>query len=176
MNEYFWNPHETYEGNKPEYVLVILNTKIIDESRLVDVWNKARFKVTVDGGSNQWFQIVAKHSSRIPSPYPDLITGDLDSIDKEVLDYFAKKSRVCKTPDQNYTDFTKALFEVGKIESLSHCDIVAYAEHSGRLDQIFGIFETLYHVQDKSVFVVSSTSIEWLLLPGKHNIDLTSLQ
>ncbi len=83
-----------------------------------------------------------------------------------------KGCQVIKTPDQNYTDFTKAIFEIGNIETLKNLRILAFAEHSGRLDQIFGIFETLFHVQDKVVFVVSSTSIEWLLSPGQHSIEL----
>ena len=64
----------------------------------------------------------------------------------------------------------KALFEIDKIGIKSK--VVAFAEHSGRLDQIFGIFETLFHVQGTPVFVVSSTSIEWLLIPGKHFINI----
>ena len=38
---------------------------------------------------------------------PDIICGDLDSIDKEILDNY--KSKIVHTPDQNFTDFEKAL-------------------------------------------------------------------
>lgn len=38
---------------------------------------------------------------------PDIICGDFDSIDKEILDNY--KSKIVHTPDQNFTDFEKAL-------------------------------------------------------------------
>lgn len=40
-----------------------------------------------------------------------MITGDFDSITKETLHRFAN-SKIIKTPDQNATDFTKALLEI----------------------------------------------------------------
>ena len=156
--------------------MVILNTKILNESRLVHLWNQAKYRVTVDGGTNRWYQIVLKNKDQIVRPNPDLITGDLDSIHPQVLEHYQHQDdcQIVKTPDQNYTDFTKAIQEISKRDIPAN-SIVAYAEHSGRLDQIFGIFETLFHVKDLSsqpVFVASSTSIEWLLNPGEHSIHL----
>lgn len=171
MKEYFWEPQQLFDA-ETEFVLIVLNTKILDELRLIQLWNKAKFRVTVDGGTNRWHQIVLKHSSQIEEKFPDLITGDLDSIEEEILSIYSKKSQVIKTPDQNFTDFTKALFEIQKIDHLKTYNILSFAEHSGRLDQIFGIFETLYHIEDTKLFVTSSTSIEWLLKPGKHSILL----
>ena len=167
-----WCPQEIFEGEIENFVLVILNTKILSENKVIDLWNKAKFKVTVDGGTNRWYKIASENSEKIRNPNPDLITGDLDSIDCKILEYYVKESvGVIRTPDQNYTDFTKALFEIFKLFPES-TKILAFAEHSGRLDQIFGIFETLFHVQGKNIFVVSSTSIEWLLGSGLHNIVL----
>ena len=41
----------------------------------------------------------------------------MDSLSKDVLDYFINNNicKVVRTPDQNETDFTKALMEVGKV-------------------------------------------------------------
>ena len=64
---------------------------------------------------------------------------------------------------------------MAKLDIGPYDNILAFAEHSGRLDQIFGIFETLFHaksINDKPVFVSSSTSIEWLLPPGCHRIKI----
>ena len=140
------------------------------------LWNKAKYRVTVDGGTNRWYQTVLKYRGQIAKPNPDLITGDLDSIHPQVLEHYQHQNdcQIVKTPDQNFTDFTKAIQELNK-RDIPAGFIVAYAEHSGRLDQIFGIFETLFHVKDlthKPVFVASSTSIEWLLSPGDHSIHL----
>ena len=157
------------------YVLIVLNTKVLDQKKLIKLWNQAQFRVTVDGGTNQWHEIVSKFPEEIISHRPDLITGDLDSVFPEVLEFYKEKStKIIRTPDQNYTDFTKALQQVEKLDCIPLYDnILAFAEHSGRLDQIFGIFETLFHakqISERPVFVTSSTSIEWLLHPGYHRI------
>ena len=81
-----------------------------------------------------------------------------------------KESAQSSTPLIKISDFTKALREIAKLDVKTKY-IIAFAEHSGRLDQIFGIFETLFHT-DLRVFVISSTSIEWLLRPGTHRIHL----
>ena len=56
--DYSWHPKELFDANS-DYTLVVLNTKIIDQARLVRLWNKAKFRVTVDGGTNRWHEIVA---------------------------------------------------------------------------------------------------------------------
>ena len=168
-----WYSSDLYEG-KGDFILIVLNTKVLNEARLIRLWNKAKFRVTVDGGTNRWHQIISRNRGEILNPNPDLITGDLDSIDPQVLKYYQEKDcKIVKTPDQNYTDFTKAVQEVCKLD-IPADSILAFAEHNGRLDQIFGIFETLFHVRNvgKPVYVASSTSLEWLLHPGEHSIYL----
>lgn len=77
-------------------------------------------KITVDGGTKQWLAWLEKNDIPFYSvPPPDLITGDMDSLPKTVLNYFSTKHpsiNVIKTPDQDRTDFMKALFELQ-----SHC-------------------------------------------------------
>ena len=106
-------------------------------------------------------------------PIPNLISGDLDSIRKEVHEYYKNKCDIVKTPDQDYTDFTKAI-RIIETKNLQFDYIIAFSEHSGRLDQIFGNLQTLYEVQDidTPVLIISSHSIEWLLQPGKHTINI----
>ena len=103
-----------------------------------------------------------------------LISGDLDSIHKDVLEHYKDKCLVIKTPDQDYTDFTKALRVVSTQDNIKVDYFLAFAEHNGRLDQIFGNLQTLYEVQDLGtpVLILSSHSIEWLLQPGKHTIHI----
>ncbi len=73
-----WQPQDLFEAAADtEFVLVVLNTKILDEDRLIRLWNKAKFRVTVDGGTNRWHQIVQKYPERITKEtWPDLITGN----------------------------------------------------------------------------------------------------
>ena len=68
MKEYFWEPQQLFDA-ETEFVLIVLNTKILDELRLIQLWNKAKFRVTVDGGTNRWHQIVLKHSSQIEEKF-----------------------------------------------------------------------------------------------------------
>ena len=152
---------------------MVLNTKIIDENQLIKLWNRANFKVTVDGGTNRWFEIVKKNPNIEDKSVPDLISGDLDSVSKDVLEHYKSKCEIVETPDQDFTDFTKAVRIVAS-KQIKVDYIVAFSEHSGRLDQIFGNLETLYEVQDIGVpvVIVSSHSIEWLLNPGEHTVHL----
>lgn len=94
--------------------------------------------------------------------------------------------RVIPTPDQDLTDFSKALKEVSAPRYFESFDqVVAFVEHTGRLDQIFANIETLFHAkrllrrdpedkEPKPVFLVSSSSLTWLLDSGTHKILLPS--
>ena len=79
---------------------------------------------------------------------PDLITGDFDSADMSHVEHFrGLGATVASTPDQEHTDFTKALIElhgrgVDKLEA-----VVAFIEAGGRVDHLMGNFQ----VRDISV-------------------------
>lgn len=76
----------------------------------------AQVRVTVDGGTEKWFQWVEKNENKLENVlFPDMITGDMDSLPKDVLHYFTSKNndiKVVFTPDQDETDFSKALTEL----------------------------------------------------------------
>jgi thiamine pyrophosphokinase len=66
----------------------------------------ASLRVAVDGGANRWFHFLQGTDYVVP----ELVTGDFDSIKQNVLSYFKSKgSEVIPTPNQDETDFTKAL-------------------------------------------------------------------
>ncbi|MBS1518399.1 MAG: thiamine diphosphokinase [Bacteroidetes bacterium] len=59
------------------------------------------FIIAADGGAN---------GLRFNKIEPDIITGDLDSIKPEVLEYFSKKgTKIISSKDQETTDFEKTL-------------------------------------------------------------------
>lgn len=74
--------------------------------------------MTVDGGTDRWLNylhtftdinVIKKNSEYLPK----LIVGDLDSISLDVLEKFKKLDvQIVKTPNQNYTDYSKALMQV----------------------------------------------------------------
>ena len=130
---------------------MILNSQILNEKHLVNLWNSATYKITVDGGTNRWYKIAnnIEKKCQITKAHiiPDLISGDLDSIRSDVLTFYKDKCEVINSPDQNHTDFTKTLQLLSAKTAVKVDYIVAFSEHSGRLDQILGT-----HVQLSKLF------------------------
>jgi thiamine pyrophosphokinase len=70
--------------------------------------------LTVDGGTNKWYNFI-KQNAYDKLKFPDLITGDLDSADRSIIDEFVLLgSQIVYTPNQDETDFAKALREIQK--------------------------------------------------------------
>lgn len=71
-------------------------------------------RITVDGGTKKWLQWLTNNEFEFKEVLnPDLITGDMDSLSKDVLNYFEKgNTKIIVTPNQDETDFTKALREL----------------------------------------------------------------
>lgn len=77
----------------------------------------AKYRVTVDGGTDCWLEFVSStpNKDRIKNVYPDLTTGDFDSVKQETLEKCKQAGvKVVHTPDQDYTDFEKAFKETVK--------------------------------------------------------------
>lgn len=91
----------------------------------------------MDGGTN--------NLPRDPKFKPDIITGDLDSIDQEAVHFFQKLgSRIIPTPDQDQTDFTKAVQIVLDEKDLNVEYVLALSSISGRPDHSLSNFHTLF--------------------------------
>ena len=100
--------------------------------------------------------------------------------------FFFRSQPECKvisTPDQDFTDFSKALKELCASQYIGLIDrVLVFVENTGRLDQIFANLETLCLVEKllprnleenfKPVFLVSSSSLTWFMDHGKHKIKL----
>lgn len=75
----------------------------------------AQVRITVDGGTQKWLQWVKKYNDKEETLCPDIITGDMDSLPNDVLKYFTSRNdniKVVVTPNQDETDFYKALKEL----------------------------------------------------------------
>ncbi|KAJ8928337.1 hypothetical protein NQ314_019113 [Rhamnusium bicolor] len=106
--------------------------------------------------------------------------GDMDSLPKDVLNYFHKGStKVIITPDQDETDYTKALKELNIYCSTQNLDIdIIYVlvDTCGRFDQIMANVNTLFkskHIfESVKIFQIASSSLTWLLSRGYHSISI----
>ena len=84
---------------KKEKIILVLNGKLPKKADLYVFLKKYNKVICADGATNQVIQTNIK---------PDLIMGDLDSIEKTILEKY--KENTIELTDQNYNDFQKILF------------------------------------------------------------------
>lgn len=147
------------------------------------LWNDADLKVAVDGSANCLTKRRLLHTA-------DVISGDFDSIDRNLITRLQSPRRVPKipagsqdgdapvktpliveTPCQNETDFTKAIRVAMSLKPDIQYFLGLYFIDGYRLDHIFGLINTL-HLLKKNIFLlnVKSNNLSWLLQPGTHTI------
>lgn len=177
-----WSPSIFLKSG--HYALCVLNQPVANSTLMVNLWNRAQYRVTVDGGTTIWSNIVNNTTEQITVENPDLITGDFDSADQAHVQHFeGLGTRVVETPDQDQTDFTKCLEQLG---ILSKCEpklekveaIIAFVETSGRLDQVMANIQTLFLAKKYTslpVYLMSSCSLSWMMGEGKHMIECGDL-
>lgn len=90
----------------------------------------ARITVTVDGGTQRWLEYLKDQgidplNSEHRRYVPDLITGDMDSCPPSMIEKLGNiGSTIVETPDQNYTDYTKALLQVAHYTRTRNINVI----------------------------------------------------
>ncbi|XP_078716374.1 thiamine pyrophosphokinase 1 isoform X1 [Lampetra fluviatilis] len=147
--------------------LLILNQPLDGPERLQLLWSKSVIRACADGGANALYKCMGNSRDRF---IPDFISGDFDSIEKAVEEYYKEKgSDFIKTPDQDHTDFTKALqllLQRARDHNTKIDMVVTLGGLSGRFDQILASVNTLYHARPLTnlpVYVIHGSSLICLL-------------
>ncbi|XP_063991301.1 thiamin pyrophosphokinase 1 isoform X2 [Diachasmimorpha longicaudata] len=191
--ETLWNPGDIFEELiQSDYAVLILNQPItVSKNFLLPVWKEAKIKITVDGGTDRWVEYLGPLGEEIlkgkhPELFPTLITGDFDSVLPETLGKFRSLGvSVVNTPDQNYTDFSKALVQLAakrKNDNIFVNSIYVFLDNGGRFDQIIANINTLYKSHElmgdqhiDRLILVSNNSLTWLLRAGRHRIKIPAV-
>lgn len=184
-----WNPLNLFHPSNYKYAIVVLNQPIYWKHDLIyHLWEKAQITITVDGGTNRWITFLGHQAVKVldgecKKYIPNVIIGDMDSVSSDILNKLKHAgSTVIKMAQQDSTDYTKALYQLGvynKEKNLSLDGIYVFAETSGRFDHIIGNINTLCKsdklVEDIQVIQVASNSLTWLLRPGTHKIMIPDI-
>ncbi|XP_023941832.1 thiamin pyrophosphokinase 1 [Bicyclus anynana] len=181
-----WNVNDIFKKQQSNYAVLVLNRTITQSQEIIKkLWNNAALRMTVDGGTIHWdtFATSVPENEQESIKLPDMITGDFDSITDNILQkYKTKGCKIIHTPDQDHTDFTKALIELNNYceeQQTKMDDVIAIAQSSGRLDQILGNIQTLHLIKENRlvhprtrIYILSDDTLSWLLHPGDHIIDI----
>nr|XP_027194868.1 thiamin pyrophosphokinase 1-like [Dermatophagoides pteronyssinus] len=153
------------------------------------IWNNCFVRMTVDGGTNSLYNMQQSNGNLFD---PTFITGDFDSIQSKVMDHFKQcdgKIKILHTPDQNHTDFEKALFildeqvlnsvNIAATNTALDC-ILVFFSNSGRIDQYLSILSTVHNFTNNRekfppiILVDMVDSISFVLKKGSHRISKIS--
>nr|CAH7750114.1 unnamed protein product [Callosobruchus chinensis] len=111
-----WSPCKDITENvkSKNYGILVLNVPIEFECShefVTSLWNQAKVRMTVDGGTQRWLDWLKMNNYDLDDVrMPELFSGDMDSTPEATLNFFKHTcTQVIYTPNQNETDFVKAL-------------------------------------------------------------------
>jgi len=162
--------------------LIVLNSPIPDLEYFRRLYNHAYFRVCADGGANRLHDLLvnrlpdARWAEALRSMPPDVIHGDLDSLNETVQQRYEQLGiEISWDPDQYSTDFGKAVKLI--LKRLPEVqDVLIIGSLSGRVDQGIGLLHELYREQKLQhpgvrFWLFSEASISTLLAAGTTTIQ-----
>ena len=159
------------EQAKRRTALVILNSPIQNPPSPLfqKLWSSSFIKICADGGANRLYKAN-------PELIPDLVRGDLDSLQDDVRKFYeAKGVQIERDPNQDNNDLDKALSAL-KVEdnNSSSLQVVVYGGFGGRFDQEMASMQALFiwseHFQHNILIVDDNTSA--FLIPAGMRYEI----
>ncbi|KAJ2659592.1 thiamine pyrophosphokinase [Coemansia sp. RSA 1200] len=160
-----------------EIALFILNEPIPGNGCKVfeSVWSRSNYRVCVDGGGNRLYDF-CKDQGTLDKFVPDVIVGDLDSIQETTRVFYEKKgTRVHFYDDQESTDFMKGFMyldsEMRHDKDPNDCVVIVFGGLGGRLDHVMHTLKVLFNNHMKrQVYVISESSLTFVIPSGKNRV------
>ncbi|SPO01533.1 related to THI80 - thiamin pyrophosphokinase [Cephalotrichum gorgonifer] len=164
------------DSEGPRFALIMLNQPVKNMAVLHELWKGSCLRVAADGGANRLYEL---SQSTEPNTFDslDVIIGDLDSLTPEARTHFESRgASVIHDPDQESTDFGKAIAHIRAASGPGPIDIAAVGGLGGRVDQGLSQLHHLYLFQPGAayergrIYLVSEESVTVQLKPGRHSI------
>ncbi|VVA14163.1 PREDICTED: thiamine pyrophosphokinase [Prunus dulcis] len=164
----------------PTYALVVLNQSLPRFAPLL--WKHAQLRLCADGGANRVYDdmpLLLPHESAfdVRKRYkPDVIKGDMDSIRKEVLEFYANMGTkiIDESDDQDTTDLHKCVAYIcdwaPDLDKSNLCILVAGAL-GGRFDHEIGNINVLCRFSTIRIILISDDCLIHLL-PRTHRHEI----
>uniref|UniRef100_A0A7C8ZST0 Thiamine pyrophosphokinase n=2 Tax=Opuntia streptacantha TaxID=393608 RepID=A0A7C8ZST0_OPUST len=160
------------------YALVVLNQRLPRFTPLL--WKHAKLRVCADGGANRLYDEMPlffpqKDPLEIRRSYkPDVVKGDMDSIRREVLDFYSNlgSNTIDESHDQDTTDLHKCISHICNLtpesEKPNLCILVAGAL-GGRFDHEAGNINVLYCFSNIRIILLSDDCLIQVLIRTHHH-------
>ncbi len=147
-------------NKETKYAVIMANGFFPSNDILTDIIHNSNFILCADGGAKKAHELSIK---------PNVILGDLDSINEDTLSYFRDlRIPIVKKSSQNINDLEKAIIYL--IEN-GHEKIVLTGISGGRDDHSFTVFQLLKKYNTEvNIIVYSENSKIFLLNNGQHKI------
>ncbi|AEC10463.1 unnamed protein product [Arabidopsis thaliana] len=160
------------------YALVVLNQNLPRFTPLL--WEHAKLRLCADGGANRIYDelpLFFPHEDPfvIRNRYkPDVIKGDMDSIRRDVLDFYVYWGTkvIDESHDQDTTDLDKCISYI-RHSTLNQesSRILATGALGGRFDHEAGNLNVLYRYPDTRIVLLSDDCLIQLL-PKTHRHEI----
>ncbi|PVI01853.1 thiamine pyrophosphokinase-like protein 1 [Periconia macrospinosa] len=157
--------------------LLILNQPIANFGVFARLWQHTDYRICADGGANRLFDMFSDGREKERDDYlPSAIHGDLDSLRDDVRAYYAGRGvEISKDPDQNSTDFGKAMHKISSRRSSSHArKIFVLGTLAGRVDQGLGLLHEMIREETNDpnlqLWLFSESNLSFILRNPRNTV------